>query len=341
MKAGKQPGADMMTEWVIRDINKERQLLAKPEPINAENWDEAIMTELGHTNDDITPLDLQPQLNTMDTDGHLDKQPNDTGLPIPAHPRPSQAQKTKAHNQKPQKTPHKDDTTTKKEECDTGIPTSQPENGRDGRFHLAHQTQRNREEAVRKPTGQRKKVRYLFLMPFIAVMALHLLLVPTTHMDGPILLLPMIRRVRRRYTLPLRYSHDNKQDHAPHNYRMWRPCMLLLYIACFFHTPTAPITGVPTCYHHAPVPSTTIISPHNTPFNNKCFLQCGDVHPNPGHRRIYQLRRDFRLVPGPPVPLLDIEEYAQHLVVNTNRPLGTYRAHKAPLPYSAGPVSSI
>ena len=49
------------------------------------------------------------------------------------------------------------------------------------------------------------------------------------------------------------------------------------------------------------------------------FLQCGDVHPNPGHRRIYQLRRDCRLVSGPPVPLLDIEEYAQHLVVNTNR----------------------
>ena len=71
-------------------------------------------------------------------------------------------------------------------------------------------------------------MRYLFLMPFIAVMALHLLLVPTTHMDGPVLLLSMIRRVRRRYTLPLRYSHDNKQDHAPHNYCMWRPYMLLL-----------------------------------------------------------------------------------------------------------------
>ena len=54
-------------------------------------------------------------------------------------------------------------------------------------------------------------------MPFIAVMALHLLLVPTTHMEGPVLLLPLIRRVRRRYTLPLRYRHNNKQDLAPHN----------------------------------------------------------------------------------------------------------------------------
>ena len=54
-------------------------------------------------------------------------------------------------------------------------------------------------------------------------------------------------------------------------------------------------------------------------YNNIWVLQCGDVHPNPGHRRIYQLRRNCRLVPGPPVPLLDIEEYAQHLVVNTNR----------------------
>ena len=34
---------------------------------------------------------------------------------------------------------------------------------------------------------------------------------------------------------------------------------------------------------------------------------------------MYQLRRECRLVPGPPVPLLDIEEYAQHLVVNANR----------------------
>ena len=112
------------------------------------------------------------------------------------------------------------------------------------------------------------------------------------------------------------------QQHAgrcPHNYRRWRHCLLLLYIACFFHTPTAPNTGVPSHYYHALVLSNSVISPHNTRYNNKWVLECGDVDPNPGHRRIHQLERDCRLVPGHPIPLLDIEEYTQHLVVNTNR----------------------
>ena len=84
----------------------------------------------------------------------------------------------------------------------------------------------------------------LLLLPFIAVIALCLLLVPTTHMEGPVHLLPMVRRIRRRYTQPPRYRRNNKQDPAPHNYRMWRPFLLLLYVACLFHTPTAPSKGV-------------------------------------------------------------------------------------------------
>ena len=76
-------------------------------------------------------------------------------------------------------------------------------------------------------------------------------------------------------------------------------------------------------YYRAPVSIAMATSPHNTRYNNNWVLQCGDVHPNPGHRRIYQLRRDCRDVPGPPVPLLDIEEYAQHLVVNTNGRYGS------------------
>ena len=154
-------------------------------------------------------------------------------------------------------------------------------------------------------------------MPCIAIMALLLLLAPT-HTEGPVYLLPVNRRVRRRYTPPLRHRHGYARGPNPHSYRIWQPGLLLLYIVCFFHTPTAPITAAP-CRYHAPVTITTVTSPYNTRYNTNWVLQCGDVHPNPGHRRIYQLRRGCRDVRGPPIPLLDIEEYAQHLVVNTNR----------------------
>ena len=121
------------------------------------------------------------------------------------------------------------------------------------------------------------------------------------------------------YPAPPRYRRKNKQDPAPHNYRMWRPCLLLRYFSCFFYTPTAPNTGVPTPCYNTLLQSISVNSPHNTRYNSKWVLPFGDVHPKPGHRRVYQLRRDCRLVPGTPVPFLDIEEYARHLVVNTNR----------------------
>ena len=102
MKAGKQLGADMMTERVIREIIQEKQLLAEPEPINVAAWDEAIITELGHTNDEMQPTDLHTKLDTMDMDGQPDKTTNDMGKPLESHPRPThQAQKTKAHNKTP------------------------------------------------------------------------------------------------------------------------------------------------------------------------------------------------------------------------------------------------
>ena len=130
MKAGKQLGADMMTERVIREIYQGKQLLvelAEPESINVADWDEAIITELSHTNDNMAPTDRQSHLDTMDTDGRLDKKQNDTGQPTPAHPRTTHhAQKTKAHNKTPQKTPHKDDTATQKEKKTT--PASPPPN---------------------------------------------------------------------------------------------------------------------------------------------------------------------------------------------------------------------
>ena len=145
MKAGKQLGADMMTERVIREINREKQLLAEPEPINVAGWDEAIMTELGHTNDDVPPTDLHRHVTTMDTDGPHDQQSNNTDKPAPTHPRPpNQAQKTKAHNETPQKTPTKTTPPPKKKEGNTNIPTNQPANGWNGCLHRQHQIQREK-----------------------------------------------------------------------------------------------------------------------------------------------------------------------------------------------------
>ena len=133
-------------------------------------------------------------------------------------------------------------------------------------------------------------MRCLFLLPFIAIMALLLLLVPTTHTEGPVYLLPVIRRVRRRYTPSPRHQHGNKRGPTPNGYQMWRPCLFLLYIACFFHTPTALDTGVPSRYHRALVSIAMVTSPHNTRYNNNWVLQCGDVHPKP---------RTPKDIPGP------------------------------------------
>ena len=131
MKAGKQLGADMMTERFIREINQERQPLADPEPINMADWDEAIITEHGHTNGDMAPTNLQPQLDTMDMDGHLNKKHNDTGQPTPPHQRTThEAQKTKAHKKTPQKTPTKTTPPPKKKKATPASP--HPNHGTDG-----------------------------------------------------------------------------------------------------------------------------------------------------------------------------------------------------------------
>ena len=132
MRAGKQLGVDMMTGRVTREMNQEKQLLAEPEPINVADWDQAIITELGHTNNDMAPTQLQPQVDTMDMDGRLDKKQNDTGQPTPAHPRTTHQahKKTKAQNKTPQKTPTK---TTPPPEKNTTTPASpQPNQGMEG-----------------------------------------------------------------------------------------------------------------------------------------------------------------------------------------------------------------
>ena len=92
--------------------------------------------------------------------------------------------------------------------------------------------------------------------------------------------------------------------------------LLLLYTTIFFTTPTACTTTTVTRYYNT-LPE--VANPYNTHCNSNWVLRCGDVHPNPSHRRIYQLRWDCRLVPGPSVPVLDIEEDDRHLAVDTNR----------------------
>ena len=318
MKAGKQLGSDMMTERVIKEINREKQLFAEPEPINVADWDEAIVNELSHTTNDDTPSDTHSNMATIDTDETSVQQPDNPAKLTTTHARQSHpAQKTKAHNKTPQKTPTKTTPPPKEKKSAPASPQSTQQADSTAAFTVDNRHKGKEKGAAKKPAGQREKVRCLFLMPCIAIMALLLLLAPT-HTEGPVYLLPVNWRVRRRYTPPLRHRHGYVRGPNPHSYRIWQPGLLLLYIACFFHTPTAPITAAP-CRYHAPLTITTVTSPYNTRYNTNLVLQCGDVHPNPGDRRIYQLRQGCRDVRGPPIPLLDIEEYAQHLVVNTNR----------------------
>ena len=74
-----------------------------------------------------------------------------------------------------------------------------------------------------------------------------------------------------------------------------------------------------THYYNTLPPSTSVNSPYNTRYNINWVLKCGDVHRHPGYCRIYHSCRGCCLLLGPPIALLYIKEYAQHLVVNTNR----------------------
>ena len=265
MKAGKQLGADMMTERVIREINQEKQLLAEPKPINVAGGDKAIITELGHSNDDMAPTDLQPQPDTMDMDRRLDKQHNDTGLPTPAHPRTThQAQKTKAHNKTPQKTPTKTTPPPKKKKATPASPQPNQKNGRDGRVRSRHQTQRKRERTVKKTLRAKEKSEVP--LPF----ALHSRNSPPPPF-GP-------HHTYGGTRTPAPYDTENAQAVHPASplpaQKQAGPKNK--------HRP--PSTWVPTHYYNTLVPSTSVITPHNTGYNNKWVLQCGDVHPNPGHR---------------------------------------------------------
>ena len=158
MKAEKHLVADMTTERVIREINQEKQLLAEPEPINVADRDEAIITELGHANDDMAPTDLQRQPDTMDMDGHLDKKHKETGQPTPAHPRMThQAQKTKAHNKTPQKTPTKTTPPPKKKKATPASPLPNQRTDETAAFTADAKPKGKGKAAPKNPQGKGKK----------------------------------------------------------------------------------------------------------------------------------------------------------------------------------------
>ena len=56
-------------------------------------------------------------------------------------------------------------------------------------------------------------------------------------------------------------------------------------------------------YYNGLSHNTSLTGPYNTRYNSTWVLRCGDMQPHPGDLMKYHLRRDCRLVPGPPVPL--------------------------------------
>ena len=158
MKAGKQLGSDMMTERVIKEINREKQLLAEPEPINVADWDEAILNELGHTTNDDTPTDTHPNMATMDTDETPDQQPDKPAKPTTTHARQSHpAQKTKAHNKTPQKTPTKTSPQPKKKKAAPASPQTKQKADGTAAFTVDTKHKEKGKGPPKNPQGKGKK----------------------------------------------------------------------------------------------------------------------------------------------------------------------------------------
>ena len=158
MKAGKQLGSDMMTERVIKEINMEKQLFAEPEPINVADWDEAILNELGHATNDDTPSDTHPNMATMDTDEIPAQQPNNPEKLTTTHARqPHPAQKTKAHNKTPQKTPTKTTPPPKKKKAAPASPQSTQQADSTAAFIVDNRHKGKGKGPPKNPQGKGKK----------------------------------------------------------------------------------------------------------------------------------------------------------------------------------------
>ena len=158
MKAGKQLGSDMMTERVMREINREKQLLAEPEPISVADWDEGILNELGLNTNDDTPTDTHPNMPTMDTDETPVHQPDNPAQPTTTHTRQSHpAQKTKAHNKTPQKMPTKTTPPPKKKKATPASPQTKQQADGAAAFTVDNKHKGKGKGPPKNPQGKGKK----------------------------------------------------------------------------------------------------------------------------------------------------------------------------------------
>ena len=108
MCAGKRLGAGIMTARVIQDINKEKQLLAEPTPIDISEWDTMVCNDL-HGN--VEPRGPSPSLDTHTlappaNNNKSEEQPTGPTEPDTTTRTPHKT-KAKGHSCTPQKTPGK------------------------------------------------------------------------------------------------------------------------------------------------------------------------------------------------------------------------------------------
>ena len=185
----------------------------------------------------------------------------------------------KTHNKTPHNLPVETTPPQKKEESNNDVSTDHQRHMHDGSICCGPQTQGKRERTFKKPIRQRKEVKCIFLLPFVAIVALQVLLFPNIHFGGPLCLQPIVLRAHKRHLLPNHHKHKCRQAPCPHNnHYLWRSCLLLLYAKVLFTTPLAPTTTTVTHYYYTSPHGTSVISPHNLRYNNNWVLSCGDTH---------------------------------------------------------------
>ena len=133
---------------------------------------------------------------------------------------------------------------------------------------------------------------------FIVVTSLLLLLEPTIPVEGYRYLCSYGRQTRRRYTHRNWCPYTPRKLHVP-KINMppslkWWAVFLLAYTAMCLTTPTTSASPIIHQCHFAPPIGYTPLSPYNHRYTTSWVLMCGDVHPNPGQRRIHILNNRTR-----------------------------------------------